>query len=113
MNEKNLRDNFATIGKSINTILDNTCSIILELRKQTSTTAVPKDSGGAGGRISPRQVKLLRKIASEHNWNWNEFSSHIKQRFNRTVEYLSKKQASDLISELLEKKGENHGTNAH
>jgi len=107
MNEKNLRDNFANIGKSINTILDNTCSIILEL---STTTTVPKDSGSTKGRISPRQVKLLRKIASEHNWNWNEFSSHIKQRFNRTVEYLSKKQASDLISELLEKKGDSYGT---
>ncbi|MBU1534133.1 hypothetical protein KKF84_02370 [Myxococcota bacterium] len=111
MNEQNLRNHFTSIGKAVNTILESTCDIIIELRGSPEAAAEP-ESASTEGRISPRQVKLLRKIASERNWDWDEFSDKVKQRFNRTVVYLSKKQASDLIGELLEKGG-SHGTGTH
>ena len=109
MNEKQLRDHFTSIGKAVNSILDSTCSIIIELSSAPQAASEP-ESASTNGRISPRQVKLLRKIASERNWDWEEFSAKIKQRFNRNVTYLSKKQASDLIGELLDSKGGSHGS---
>jgi len=111
MNEQNLRNHFTAIGKAVNAILASTCDIIIELSSSPTAAATDTPEGAAtDGRISPRQLKLLRKIASERNWDWEEFSAKVQKRFSRTVAYLNKKQASDLINELLESKGGRHGT---
>jgi hypothetical protein len=63
------------------------------------------------GRISPRQITLMRKICNEHGWDWQKFETKVMAKFNKTVQFLSKNQASDLISSLI-KENTNGNKNA-
>jgi len=61
------------------------------------------------GRVSSRQLAMLRKLCNEKlDGNWNAFDASCKQRLGKAVTYLSVKEASGLISELLGEGG-NHG----
>ncbi len=61
------------------------------------------------GRISSRQLGMLRKLVNEKlDGNWNAFDASCKQRLGKAVTYLTTKEASGLISELLGE-GESHG----
>ena len=60
------------------------------------------------GRISSRQLGMLRKLVNEKlDGDWNAFDSSCKQRFGRATAYLTTKEASSLISELI--RGNNNG----
>ncbi|MBU1409922.1 hypothetical protein KKC22_00255, partial [Myxococcota bacterium] len=60
------------------------------------------------GRISSRQIAMLRKLVNEKlAGDWNAFDASCKARYGKAVTYLSMKNASELISELLG--GESHG----
>jgi hypothetical protein len=60
------------------------------------------------GRISSRQLGMLRKLVNEKlDGDWNAFDASCKQRFGRATAYLTTKEASTLISDLLG--GGNHG----
>jgi len=61
------------------------------------------------GRISSRQLGMLRKLVNEKMaGDWSAFETSCKQRFGRATSYLSTKEASTLISELI---GGNNGHN--
>jgi len=61
------------------------------------------------GRISSRQIGMLRKLVNEKMaGDWSAFETSCKQRFGRATSYLSTKEASTLISELI---GGNNGHN--
>ena len=62
------------------------------------------------GRISSRQLGMLRKLVNEKMaGDWSAFETSCKQRFGRATSYLSTKEASTLISELI---GGSHGHNS-
>ena len=55
------------------------------------------------GRVSSRQLGMLRKLVNEKlDGDWNAFDASCKQRLGKAVTYLTTKEASGLISELLE-----------
>ncbi len=61
------------------------------------------------GRISSRQLGMLRKLVNEKlDGDWNAFDASCKQRFGRATAYLTTKEASTLISDLL-----GGGSNGH
>ena len=54
------------------------------------------------GRVSSRQMGMLRKLVNEKlDGDWNGFDETCKARFGRRVAYLSTKEASTLISEMI------------
>jgi len=54
------------------------------------------------GRISSRQLSLLRKVVSEKlDGNWSSFEATCKSRFGRATAYLTTREASQLISEMI------------
>jgi len=60
------------------------------------------------GRISSRQLGMLRKLVNEKlDGDWNAFDASCKQRYGRATAYLTMKEASGLISDLLG--GGSHG----
>ncbi len=63
------------------------------------------------GRISSRQLGMLRKLVNEKlDGDWQGFDATCKTRFGKTVSYLSTKEASTLISELI---GGQNGHQSH
>ncbi|MBU1218368.1 hypothetical protein KKF34_07430 [Myxococcota bacterium] len=100
---------FDNIGKAVNAILADVCTLLIDA-KGTEEPRPVEDSEPSEGRITQRQVALLRKIASERGWDWNEFEQHVKKRYSRRIAYLSIQQAKELIGELLEKGGRNGNT---
>jgi len=62
-----------------------------------------------GVRITSRQLGMLRKLVNEKlDGDWNAFDTSCKQRFGRATAYLTTKEASTLISDLL-----GGGSNGH
>ena len=60
-----------------------------------------------GGRITSRQLGMLRRLVNEKmTGDWPSFEATCRQRFGRATAYLTTKEASTLISELI---GGNHG----
>ncbi|MBU1410063.1 hypothetical protein KKC22_00975 [Myxococcota bacterium] len=54
------------------------------------------------GRISSRQLATLRSLCAEKlDGNWSNLDSTCKARFGRAISYISTKEASMLISELI------------
>ncbi len=72
------------------------------------TNETPAPAVDEKGRISSRQLAMLRKLCNEKlDGNWNAFDASCKARFGKAVNYLTTKEASTLISDLLG--GGNHG----
>jgi len=66
-----------------------------------------------GGRITSRQLGMLRKLCNEKlDGDWNAFEATCKSRFGRATSYLSSKEASTLISELIGGHNGNHSRTA-
>ena len=73
------------------------------------TNETPAPAVEEKGRISSRQLAMLRKLCNERlDGNWAAFEASCKARFGKAVNYLTTKEASTLISELLGEGG-NHG----
>ena len=62
------------------------------------------------GRISSRQLGMLRRLCNERlGGDWQGLDASCKARYGKALSYLSMKEASGLISELLGEGG-NHGS---
>jgi len=71
---------------------------------ETPTPAVEEK-----GRISSRQLGMLRKLCNEKlDGDWSAFDASCKARYGKALNYLTTKEASTLISELI---GGNHNGN--
>ncbi len=80
---------------------------------ETPAPAPPVPAADEKGRISSRQLGMLRKLCNEKlSGDWNAFDASCKARFGKSVNYLNTKEASVLISELIEG-GNRHGHQSH
>ncbi len=68
----------------------------------------PVPAADEKGRISSRQLGMLRKLCNEKlGGDWTSFDASCKARFGKSINYLNTKEASTLISELI------GGSNGH
>jgi len=56
-----------------------------------------------GGRVTHAQLGKLRQMVDQVGGTWTEFKDHVKSRFNKQVQYISKREASTLIDELIQR----------
>ncbi|PKN47159.1 MAG: hypothetical protein CVU59_03845 [Deltaproteobacteria bacterium HGW-Deltaproteobacteria-17] len=65
------------------------------------------------GRVSSRQMATLRSLVAEKmSGDWPSFEATCKSRYGRAISYLTTKEASTLISELIGGQNGNHSRTA-
>ncbi|MDA3862834.1 MAG: Rad52/Rad22 family DNA repair protein [Deltaproteobacteria bacterium] len=57
----------------------------------------------AKGRITHAQLGKLRQLVDQLGGEWKDFKTYVNQRFNKQLQYLNKREASDIIGELIDK----------
>lgn len=121
MEQEKLRNHLDHIGQNLHEICTNLAEVLILVHTASSndfasTTSTPlpvihetpAPAVDEKGRISSRQLAMLRKLCNEKlDGEWNSFEASCKARFGKAVNYLSMKNASELISELLG--GGSHG----
>jgi hypothetical protein len=121
MEQEQLRNHLDRIGQHVHEICKEIAEVLIlvhptsSLDSATSSSTplpvvheTPAPAVDEKGRISSRQLAMLRKLCNEKlDSNWNAFDASCKARFGKAVNYLTMKEASGLISELLG--GGNHG----
>lgn len=122
MEHEQLRNHIDSIGKNLHSICKEIAEILIILHVPktlvtdtplpvTNETPVPALATEEKGRISSRQIALLRKVVNEKMaGDWIAFDASCKQRFGKSVNYLNTKEASVLISELI---GGSNGNRAY
>ncbi|MBU1412874.1 hypothetical protein KKC22_15290 [Myxococcota bacterium] len=114
MNEN--QKHFKELADAVSAVIIALGEIINDHRMTQPTTDTPQPvvnetpaPATASGRISSRQIAMLRKLVNEKlDGNWSAFDASCKQRFGTAIAYLTTKNASTLISELLGEGG-SHG----
>ncbi len=77
---------------------------------QTPTPETPAPAVEEKGRISSRQLGMLRRLCNERlGGDWQALDASCKAKYGKALSYLSMKEASGLISELLGEGG-SHGS---
>jgi hypothetical protein len=61
----------------------------------------PADKGNGGARLTNKQLNYLNRICRERRMSKKELAGLTKKQFGVQPEYLSRKQASELIDQLL------------
>jgi hypothetical protein len=61
----------------------------------------PADKGNGGTRLSNKQLNYLNRICRERRMSKKELAGLTKEQYGVQPEYLSRKQASELIDQLL------------
>lgn len=73
--------------------------------QQPATPATPISQRGAGSssnaRLSARQHQLILKLSAEARISGEELKRHCQQSYGRTLDFLTKTDASKLIESLL------------
>ena len=63
---------------------------------------VVNGNGNGNGRITQKQLDKMNELVSQiSGTDWNSFTDYVKEKFNRVPAYLSKHEASSLITELI------------
>jgi hypothetical protein len=120
MEQEKLRNHLDHIGQSLHEICKEIAEILILVHptsnhdsatnNSTPLPVVPEMPAPAvdeKGRISSRQIAMLRKLCNERlDGNWSAFDASCKARYGKAVNYLTTKEASQLISEMI---GGNHG----
>ncbi|PKN28135.1 MAG: hypothetical protein CVU65_00205 [Deltaproteobacteria bacterium HGW-Deltaproteobacteria-22] len=121
MEQEQLRNHLDHIGQNLHEICKEIAEVLILVHPANShipattnstplpvTNETPAPAIDEKGRISSRQLAMLRKLCNEKlDGNWNAFDASCKARFSKALNYLSTKEASTLISELIG--GESHG----
>ena len=72
-----------------------------------------KEPTNGNGRITNSQLEKIQELVSEvGNGDFKDFKQYIKEQYNSTLEYLDKRTASSIISELINisrKQGNSNG----
>jgi len=53
------------------------------------------------GRVTHAQLGKLRQLVDQVGASWDDFKAHVHGRYNKQVQYISKREASQLIDELI------------
>ncbi len=121
MEHEKLRNHLDHIGQNLHEICKEIAEVLILVHPTNShisattnstplpiTNETPAPAVEEKGRISSRQLAMLRKLCNEKlDGNWNAFDASCKARFGKALNYLTTKEASTLISDLLG--GGNHG----
>jgi len=121
MEQEKLRNHLDHIGQNLHEICKEIAEVLILVHPANShlsatnnstplpvTNETPAPAVEEKGRISSRQLAMLRKLCNEKlDGNWQAFDASCKARYGKAVAYLSLKNASELISELIG--GESHG----
>jgi len=113
MNEN--QKHFKELADAVSAVIIALGEIINDPRamQPNAAPAPPVPAADEKGRISSRQLGMLRKLCNEKlSGDWNAFDASCKARFGKSVNYLNTKEASVLISELIEG-GNRHGHQSH
>jgi hypothetical protein len=122
MEHEKLRNHLDHIGRSLHEICKEIAEVLILVHPASTNDSAsvtstplpvvhetPAPAVEEKGRISSRQLAMLRKLCNERlDGNWNSFEASCKARFGKALSYLSMKDASTLISELLGEGG-SHG----
>jgi Rad52/22 family double-strand break repair protein len=57
----------------------------------------------SSGRVTHAQMGKLRQLVDQMNGNWADYKAHVKTRLNKQIQYISKREASTLIDELIKR----------
>jgi hypothetical protein len=119
MEHDKLRHHFDRIGSHLHELCKEFAEvwILMHAEPRTDSTPIntptpivhetPVPAMEEKGRISSRQLGMLRKLCNEKiDGNWQAFDASCKARFGKSINYLTTKEASQLISEMI---GGNHG----
>lgn len=76
----------------------------------------PSNNGNGnnnGSRITQAQLDKLSELVSKtDNTDWNSFTTYTKDKFGKVPAYLTKREASSLISELIQYTNKKNGNGA-
>jgi hypothetical protein len=68
---------------------------------------------GGNGRVTAAQLGKLRELVHQIGGEWSAFRTHVRTSHGVNIEYASRRLASTLIEELLERTRQRKSNGTH